>query len=280
MFNLVRKDIVSIRAEVEQIYEFLVNHATAIRAIQERPEPVVPVVEPVPVVAPVLLPAVGHTLLVGKSGSGKSNIAMLEIINRIKLKHQLYIVDTKQEMGPIFAKHCVEVVGTEAATEMMTKLLKIAKDRRDKFMLASAMFTKPCRDYKEYTRLTGETMPVITLVLEELIVLMGRIEQNELIELLVVGRSAGVYVFAIAQYLKGDILDRKGSVNFMTRVFLGRWDRIGIGILFGSIRKQKAEEYAEYLGPPGRALIETEGRDLELHTFPMISDTELEEYMK
>lgn len=289
---LARKELETLR---KHIFEVLYNHrdklnehSQLIEELQNRPvyvpPPVVEVVaeqpKSLPVVLPVVLPSIGHTLIVGKSGSGKSNVAMLEIINRLKLKHLLYIVDTKQEMGPIFAKHCVEVVGTEGATDMMQKLLKVAKERRDKFTLASAMFTKPCRDYKEYERLTGEKMPVITLVLEELIVLMGRIEQNELIELLVVGRSAGVFVFALAQYLKSDILDRKGSVNFMTRVFLGRWDRIGISILFGSIRKIKAEEYMEYLGQPGRALIETEGKDLELFTFPRIEDAELEEWMK
>lgn len=275
-----------IRKELILFYSYLLNHAEAIRALQE------PVAEPVPeAVVPEIaqapdeplhgvLPSTGHTLIVGKSGSGKSNVAMLEIITRLRQGHQLYIVDTKQEMGPIFKKHCVSVTDTDGATDMMTQLLKIAKSRRDQFMLTSELLKKPCRDYREYEKLTSTPMPVITLVLEELIVLMGRIGQTELIDLLVVGRSAGVYVFALSQYLKGDILDRKGSVNFGTRVFLGRWDRITISILFGSIRKQRTDEYVAFLGAPGRALVETEGRDLELFTFPRIEDAQLEEMMQ
>jgi hypothetical protein len=284
-----KKEITDLR---EQVFDLLHNHKDAIVKLQNA-QLYVPATQlflsqvPTQTITSMLeqvesteLPDYGHTIIVGKSGSGKSNIVMLEIIKRIKAKHEIYIVDTKQELGPIFGKHCKKVVGTDSATEIMNELLKIAKERRDKFMQASAIFTKPCRDRKEYEKLTGERMPTITLVLEELIVLMGRIEQDQLIELLVVGRSAGVFIFALSQYLKADILDRKGSINFMSRVFLGRWDMISIKILFGPIPKNDAHIFQEFLGPPGKGLVELEGQRIDTVTFPRIDDKQLEEWMQ
>lgn len=225
------------------------------------------------------LPLSGHTIVVGQSGSGKSNVAMSQTIERLNAGHELYCVDTKNELGPIFRRHMKKIVPPEQGEALIKELLAIAKQRQALFEATSEDHERPIRDYAEYERVTGTELPLITLIVEELIVLMPLIGQDLLIQLLVLGRSAGVFVLAAAQYLKADILDRKGSVNFNTAVFLGRYDRISTGILFGNITRTEMAEIQEFVGAPGRAAISENG-NIRTHIMPRVYDYHLAPYMK
>lgn len=229
---------------------------------------------------PSLLPLKGHTIIVGRSGSGKSNIAMLELHNRLKAGQLLYLVDVKQELCPIFGAHCEQCVDTDEAEKVFDYLLDVAKKRREMFRQATAQYKRPCRDLDEFKKVTGVTLPVCTLVLEELIVLTRIVDPTKLKTLLVTGRSAGVFVFALSQYLKATILDRDASINFNTRVFLGKWDLISAGILLGNMTKQEIADYSAHVGSPGAAVVDLDGKGVELVQFPRVDEDYLQEWIQ
>lgn len=216
------------------------------------------------------LPLHGHTLVVGQSGSGKTNILMSQIIRRLKAGQELHCIDVKDEIEPIFGSH-VQCVPTDMAKQKFGQMLRIAEERRKLFSSVSQMRRKPIRDYGEYFKVTGEKLPIVTLICEELIVLMDEVDESELVKLLVTGRSAGVFVFALAQYIKADILSRKGSVNFNTTVFMGKYDSIGIGLLFGNLEKEEKDALKEFLGSPGKGAVMEQGQ-LKTQTFPRVTE--------
>ncbi len=220
----------------------------------------------------------GHILIVGQSGSGKSNVAMSQIMRRINSEQDVHIIDTKNELLPIFSKQC-KAVALDGAEEKFNELLATVEIRHRLFAKTSHDLEKPCRDFGEYFKLTGNKLPIVCLVVEELIVMMDTIKPELLTKLLVIGRSAGVFVIALAQYIKADILPRKACINFHTRVFLGRYDRIAIGLLFGEVEKIDSEQLRSYLGPAGKAVVE-EGTKLYTRTMPLVEDTDLIPYLK
>lgn len=224
------------------------------------------------------LPKQGHAMIVGKSGSGKSNVAMGLIIERIESGQQIYIIDTKNELGPLFKRHCAKVVDENGADRLFTELAQEAKRRQDLFAEVTEKHKKPCRDLGEYLKITGNKLPIITLVIEELVALSEVIEQARLVRLLVIGRSAGIFVVALAQYLRRDVIDRKGSINFNTKVFLGAYDRIAFDLLFGSVPNNVLKEVQEYLGSPGKGVIEENG-SLGYRTFARVHDYHLESWI-
>lgn len=226
------------------------------------------------------LPIEGHTIIVGKSNSGKSHAAMDGIIQRIDAGQQLFIIDTKDELGPLFGNHCVRVTNTQGAEGMMKELLDVAENRRKIFKDTSLELQSPVRDLKEYTAKTGERMPIVTLVVEELVFLMEEIEDKYLTQLLVMGRSAGVYVLAISQLLKADILPRKASINFQTKVWLGNWDPIAVRLLFLDIDKPTSERLSDWPGEPGKAVVQFSDGNYKALQLPFIGDEHLTPYMR
>lgn len=224
------------------------------------------------------LPKQGHAMIVGKSGSGKSNVAMGLIIERIQSGQQIYIIDTKNELGPLFKRHCAKVVDENGADKLFSELAQEAKRRQDLFAEVTEKHKKPCRDLGEYLKITGNKLPIITLVIEELVALSEVIEQARLVRLLVIGRSAGIFVVALAQYLRRDVIDRKGSINFNTKVFLGAYDRIAFDLLFGSVPNNVSKEAQDYLGSPGKGVIEENG-SIGYRTFARVHDYHLEAWI-
>lgn len=224
------------------------------------------------------LPVQGHTLIVGKSGSGKSNVAMSQIIRRIKSGQQIYIIDTKNELGPIFKRHCAKVVDEGGADRLFSELSQEAKRRQELFAETTEQHKTPCRDLGEYLKITGNKLPIVTLVIEELVALSEVIDQAKLVRLLVLGRSAGIFVLGLAQYLRKDVIDRKGAINFTTKVFLGPYDRIAFDLLFGTAPTHVAKQAQEYLGAPGKGWVEENG-EFYFRQFPRVETFHLERWI-
>lgn len=275
MFESLRKEldmVMSIGPQPE------INLLTKPAPVSTKSAPVIDNVNVAPLESDTL-PLSGHTIVVGQSGSGKSNVVMSQTIERMNDGQEIFCIDTKNELSSIFKRHMKKTVPPEQGETLIRELLAIAKQRQALFEVTSEDHERPIRDYAEYERVTGTELPLITLVVEELIVLMPLIGQDLLIQLLVLGRSAGVFVLAAAQYLKADILDRKGSVNFNTSVFLGKYDRISTGILFGNVTRAEMTEIQEFVGAPGRAAISENG-NIRTHTMPRVYDYHLAPYMK
>lgn len=224
------------------------------------------------------LPLQGHTLIVGKSGSGKSNVLMVQIMRRIRAGQEIYCIDTKDEIEPIFGQY-VKCVASKDAEKTIRELLQVAEERRQQFKDTTSSTGRPCRNHGEYFKVTGNKMPVIVLIVEELIVLRGMMEEASLIEMLVVCRSAGVFVICLAQMMKATILSREGAANFNCSVWLGKYDRIACGIVFGNLDKSETKLIEEFVGEPGKAAIQ-ENSEITTRTMPEVLDDHLIPYIK
>lgn len=201
------------------------------------------------------IPHEGHCILVGQNGSGKTNTMMVSLLSRMEDGHEVHLIDTKGELGQIFENH-VSVYKPEDVVKVIRKFTQAAKDRMEFFATTGRQLKQPIRDIKEYREVTGKPMPTISIIIEELIVVTDAIDADELTELFVAGRASGIYVFALAQLLKADILPRKCSVNILTKIFMGAPDKIALRVLYpGGIPDHVMSEASRHLGPSGQALM-------------------------
>lgn len=223
------------------------------------------------------LPLQGHVLIIGQSGSGKSVLVMTQLMRRVRGQQEVHCIDTKGEIKPIFGKY-VDCVAPEDAGDKFTELLAIAKQRQKLFSDTTAKFQTPCRDFSEYFEITGDKLPIVSLVVEELIVLMEMVDEAKLIEMLVIGRSAGVFVVALSQYMKAEILSRKGLVNFGTRVFLGQYDNVSCNLIF-NMDKGTRNQIETFVGLPGKAAVQENGK-ITTRAMPMVLKEHLIPFIK
>lgn len=200
------------------------------------------------------IPLIGHGIIVGQSGTGKTNSLMIGIMRRIEAGHKLFIIDSKHELGQIFNNHA-KVYNSDEAAAVIKQLIEIAEDRAIMFDEAALKFKEPVRDIIEYEKVTGTKLPVISLIIEELILIIDEIDIDELTKLFVAGRSSGVFCLVLAQYLNAKILPKKASTNLHTKVFLGPVDFVGLRTLFpGGIPKHIQTKADTFLGPAGNAM--------------------------
>jgi hypothetical protein len=199
-------------------------------------------------------------------------------MRRIQANHIVNIIDSKNELGPIFKKHCK--IWKKEQLEEATSFLRDEIERRT-ILFAEAMedFERPIGDLNDYTELTGNELPIITFVVEEWLVLNSMFDINVLNHLLLLGRSSGVYVFVLMQYINSREMPRKASTNFNHRVYLGRFDAVAAGIMFGTLEKEFRADAVKFLGPPGNVMMEINNSELSLATIPRISKNTLAEWM-
>ncbi len=226
------------------------------------------------------LPLRAHSIIVGNSGSGKSNTVISLIIRKIRDEQHFHIIDTKYELGPIFKRtKNVWITKPEHAEAKFDELIAMAKMRQVMFEQASELCKCKVSDYGDYYKVTGLKMPVITLIVEELLITMAYVNETKLNELLSAGRSAGIFVTCCAQYLNAKVLGKYGTVNFNTRVYLGRYDDVAFRVLFGNLDKVKLDEFKNYVGAPGKAITEIDGQ-FGMKQMPRITEAQLQEYFQ
>jgi hypothetical protein len=83
----------------------------------------------------------------------------------------------------------------------------------------------------------------------------------------------------LAQYLKADILSRKGSVNFNTRVFLGKYDRIAAASCSATTLRRTRAAVDGAPGDAGKAVVEVDG-DWTCVNMPRVTDAYLRPFLK
>jgi len=227
------------------------------------------------------LPVVGHVLVSGQSGGGKTNALMLAARTRLLAGHQVHIIDSKNELAQIFERHA-KVYTPDQTAKVVKLLVQAAKDRMQIFSDTGRRLKEPCRDIWEYERLTGKEMPVISLVVEELILLLEYITSSELTRLYVAGRSSGVFVFAATQMLKANIIERECSINITRRVYLGAPDKIAMRVMFpGGIPKEVMARAEQHLGPAGHGLMfDSQTSEFTIIKLPRVPDEMLAEFMQ
>lgn len=220
-------------------------------------------------------------MLVGQSGSGKTNALCSCLLSRMQAGHDIRLIDTKNDMSQIFENH-VSCYDRNEVSDLIRTLTEKARSRMDLFSRKARELKRPIRDLAEYNKVTGEDLPVISIVVEELVIITDLIDEDELTELFVAGRSSGVFFVCLTQRLNIDILSTTASNNFLTRVYLGAPDKVAFRSVFpGGVPKNIQEESSRHLGPPGNALMYSAlNNSYKCITFPRVSEDMLIELMQ
>lgn len=212
-----------------------------------------------------------------QTGGGKTNTLNMQIMRRKHAGHELLLIDTKFELRQVFKNHARIYDKTQAKEAI--DFIKDEIERRSILFLETAeKFNYPCRGLVQYNELTGAGLPYISLIVEEWLVINKLYPPSVLNELLVIGRSFGVFLVVLAQYTNAKELPRSSSINFNNVVFLGRYDRHAIGILFGNLEKDEQEQARRHLGKPGKAMALIDS-DIHFLSLPYVSDDTLAEWM-
>lgn len=229
------------------------------------------------------LPLHGHTLLVGQNGSGKSNVLMMAVIERWQKGEQMYLIDTKGELVQLFgniipAKNIIDDL--KDVPKLVKTLLDVGKVRRDQFTAEALKRKEPVLDYQEYEQVTGNRMKRITLFVEELVVVAETLGADQFNKMFVMLRSAGIFVFAVSQRLKANILPTEASTNIVNKVFLGPADTLQFKSMFPEgLPTAILNEAKTTLGPPGFALVYAKN-EYQFKQFDRVSRDLLREIMR
>jgi energy-coupling factor transporter ATP-binding protein EcfA2 len=167
----------------------------------------------------------GHILVGGESGSGKSTwlhamlVALLSAHPPVEL--QVALIDPKQVEFQSYRElpHLLSPVATEAgeASALTARLLAEMDRRRARFAEVGA------RNLVNYRHLTGESLPLILLVVDEVtdIALEAGLKSQfykNLIRLVSKGRAFGLVVALATQNPKAEVLNTLIRGNMSTRV--------------------------------------------------------------
>jgi hypothetical protein len=172
------------------------------------------------------LPALGHTLVTGASGSGKSNwlhAALAALVTGAGPDVlRLALVDPKVSEFAAWGRvpHLWDPIATDerAAARLLARCVDEV-DRRGE-LLAGALV----RDLRAYNRLAVVKLPYLLVVFDEVLdlLLAAGGEKSDLARVLtrlaVKGRSAGVLVWVASQHARFDLLPRAVGVNLASRL--------------------------------------------------------------
>jgi len=172
---------------------------------------------------------VGHTLITGTTGSGKSTWLQAALCSLLALNSpralQVALIDGKRtELGPWRgAPHGLGFASNgEEATEIAERLLQMAEDRAA--TLEAGLF----RSLDAYNRKAAEPLPYVVLVVDELFDVAadaGAPFALALARLASKGRALGVFVWATAQFPRWDVVDKRMAANMATRLTFRVVDR-------------------------------------------------------
>lgn len=167
----------------------------------------------------------GHVLVGGESGSGKSTwlhamlAALLSAHSPAEL--QVALLDPKQVEFQVYRElpHLLAPVATEAgeASALTARLLAELDRRRARFAEVGA------RNLVNYDHLTGESLPLVLLVVDEVtdIALEAGLKSlfyKNLIRLVSKGRAFGLVVVLATQNPKAEVLNTLIRGNMSTRI--------------------------------------------------------------
>lgn len=172
------------------------------------------------------LPALGHTLVTGASGSGKSNwlhAALAALVSGARPEQlRLALVDPKVSEFAAWGRvpHLWEPIAIDerTAARLLARLVDEV-DRRGELMAGALV-----RDLRTYNKQAAVQLPYLLLAFDEVLdlLLAAGGERSDLARLLtrlaVKGRSAGIFVWIASQHARFDLMPRAVSVNMHTRI--------------------------------------------------------------
>lgn len=224
------------------------------------------------------LPIGCHSVVTGGTGMGKSNTVITGIMRRLEATHRVIIVDSKNELGQIFDDHA-EVIPVEEATDTVNTLIVEADTRMKMFSKLAKELREPILNVDDYEEITGETLPRICMVIEEITAFNAYIDMDSLMKVHSLGRSSGVSCFTVGQTINKDILPPSITRNIDCKVYLGKPDRYAFMSLFPSgIPNEIKARFNGFLGKPGKALIQI-NNDFQLRELPFVSKDLMKQFM-
>lgn len=172
------------------------------------------------------LPSLGHSLIAGMSGSGKSNwihaslAALLTGASPSAL--QIALIDPKVSEFAAWAHapHLLAPIATDerAAGAILSDLVSEVDCRGN--LLAGRL----CRDLAAYNRQTDSPLPILLVIFDEVLDLLlatgGERSEiaRQLTRLAAKGRSAGIILWVASQHARFDLLPRAVTVNLSSRI--------------------------------------------------------------
>jgi|GEM_PF-3310867 len=217
-----------------------------------------------------------HALFHGDTGGGKTNAidSMIVQLHRMAARGvslQLYAGDYKRELAATWRRSALfgEGIQTEPIdiANMLADLAEETRLRQATFERAGTATGRIIRNYSEYVGVTGEQLPVIVCIVDELNAVLeasaGTALDSNLRTLLQMGRASGVLVHGGFQYMTSNVFGRDGSKQFITRAHFGAYDQTAVKMLFGVVDHKALQPLVT--GQAGRGLIRTVGQ-----TQPMV----------
>lgn len=209
------------------------------------------------------LSIVPHVLIGGGSGSGKSALLKLFIVQCIFKGAQAYIADFKGGIDYPKAWHekCSLIIDAESLSAQLMVILEIMEDRRNKFVEVGAC------NISEYNRITGADMYRIILACDEIAEVLDKtaLEKEEKIVINQIeskistiarqGRAFGIHLILATQRPDADVIKGQIKNNIGMRI-CGRADKVLSQIILDN------NEAAEKISQSDQGMFLTNGNDL------------------
>lgn len=214
-----------------------------------------------------------HQIMLGDTGSGKTSalnslIVQLHHIVASGTPMHLFAVDRKQQLDATWSRSALmkDRVGTtvDHAIVILRYMLVELDRRMQLFKQTGKDLDRVITDRKSYTAVTGESLPILLFVFDEMNAILETCADKALIaemmsalaSIMQMGRGAGVFVWGGAQYVTADVYGRALTKQFVNRFVLGAWDSTANNLTFTGA-KVRDEDRELITGKAGRGLVRT-----------------------
>ena len=222
------------------------------------------------------LVTLGHTLIAGASGSGKSNwihVALAALLTRATRDQvQVALVDPKTAEFAVWSRaphlYGHVAVDEQQAVGLLDKVIG-EMDRRGE-MLRGALV----RDLAAYNQQAAQPLPYVVVVIDEVVdlLLAGGGEKSPLgkamMRIAVKGRSTGIILWIASQHSRFDLLPRSIALNLGSRLVFRVQDAAAAHLAGGP----GAHEIARNC--PGRFIANLDGKAEQMQAYH-VSDEDL-----
>lgn len=199
---------------------------------------------------------ISHIAISGVTGSGKTQLIGYLIIELLKRKSKLILIDPK--FSDLYSLR-EYITATYAHPTKIAACLRTAVDQMNRrYERHNSQWGKDYRDYG--------LMPVY-VVIDEAASLLGtsfadkkiREEiQSRLLELILRGRQAGYFLILASQRFSSEWIDTSLRAQFTTRFLLGETDRDSFNMLFPMLNYKEVPYYNSEVG---HGLVYVQGRN-------------------
>ncbi|PAB50507.1 cell division protein FtsK [Lactobacillus johnsonii] len=211
----------------------------------------------------------GGLLLIGRSGTGKSNLATYIMLKSMSQVHcGLYIVDAKR--ADMFGLSKVLINGNKVVVSTTNQIARMLRLINENMNNRYEHFNngKWGQDFSEYG-----FRPYL-LVIDEISAMLAEAGDNkkeivsQLRQIILRGRQAGIFTLISGQRIDASILDRDITLQLGTRIVMGQADSDTYRMAYPMIKDIKSLPFVP--NQPGYGLIYSDGQRIN-NPIPFIS---------